>query len=281
MPEHPFWVRIKGHGEKMMKVSVCNHRQILLPCGLKNFDFQVDPYVGCEHYCFYCYVLSQAETDWSKEILIHEDIVSQLSEEIDKISPQTIYMGYHTDPYQPCEAEYRQTRKVLELLLKKGFSASILTKSDLVVRDRDILKEMNCAAVSVSVAFNDNRTRGLFEAHTTATEKRIDALRQLKDAGIRTGALVCPVVPHITDAVQLIDMLEPNTDEIWIYGLNFSDRLGQNWLNVKKILSIQYPDWVEKIESAIFSTEHNYWTQLRENLAALKHDRQLNLNIHL
>ena len=56
----------------------------------------------------------------------------QLSEEIDKIPPQTIYMGYHNDPYQPCEAEYHQTRKVLELFLKKGFSANILTKSDLV-----------------------------------------------------------------------------------------------------------------------------------------------------
>ena len=65
-------------------------------------------------------------------------------------------MGYHTDPYQPCEAEYQQTRKVLELLFEKGFSASILTKSDLVVRDVDILAEMKDAAVNVSVAFNDN-----------------------------------------------------------------------------------------------------------------------------
>ena len=105
--------------------------------------------------------LPQAETDWSKEILIHNDIIDQLSEEIDKIPPQTIYMGYHTDPYQPSEANYYQTRKVLELFFKNGFSASILTKSDLIVRDIDILKKMNAAAVSVSVAFNDNRTRRL------------------------------------------------------------------------------------------------------------------------
>jgi len=264
-----------------MKVSVSTKRKILSPCGLKDLDYQVDTYVGCEHYCYYCYALTQAETDWSKEILIHKEITHQLSKEIDKVSPQTIYIGYHTDPYQPCEAEFHQTRKALELLKEKRFSASILTKSDLVVRDIDILKEMKSAAVSVSVAFNDNRTRQLFEANTMATEKRIEALRQLKEAGLRTGALVCPVIPYITDAIQLIEMLIPYTDEIWVYGLSINDRLGQNWLNIQKILSSQFPDVVEQIESAIFSKEHVYWEQLRENLMELKNDRYLNLNIHL
>ena len=264
-----------------MKVSVCTNREILSPCGLKDLDYQVDTYVGCEHYCYYCYALSQAETNWSKEIQTYKNIVDQLSEEIDKISPQTIYMGYHTDPYQPCEIEYHQTRKVLELFLKKGFSASILTKSDLVVRDIDILKEMNGAAVSVSVAFNDNSTRRLFEANTMDTEKRIEALRQLKEAGVRTGALVCPVIPYITDAIQLINMLAPYTDLIWIYGLSINDRSGQNWLNIKKILSGQPVDLIEQIEPVIFSKDHSYWAELRESLEMLKKDRKLNLKIHI
>lgn len=264
-----------------MKVSECTNRPILSPCGLKDIDYQVDTFVGCEHYCYYCYVLPQAETDWSKEILIFKDIVDQLNQELDKIPPQIIYMGYHTDPYQPCEAEYHQTRKVLELFLQKGFSASILTKSDLVVRDIDILKEMNDAAVSVSVAFNDNQTRKLFEANTMDTEKRIEALRKLKEVGVRTGALVCPVIPYITDAIHLIDMLAPYTDVIWVYGLSINDRLGQNWLNIQRILRSQFSNLVEQIEPVIFSKEHIYWPQLREDLASLKNNRQLNLNIHL
>ncbi len=264
-----------------MKVSECTKRPILLPCELKDIEYQVDTYIGCEHYCYYCYALPQAETDWSKEILIYKDIVDQLSKELDKIPPQKIYMGYHTDPYQPCEAEYRQTRKVLELFLKKGFSASILTKSDLVVRDIDVLKEMSNASVSVSVAFNDNQTRSLFEANTIDTEKRIEALHQLKEAGVRTGALLCPVVPYITNVMQLIDMLEQYTDEIWIYGLSINDRSGQNWLNIQKVLNNQSPDLIEKVESAIFSKNHNYWTQLRDDLVELKNNKQLNLNIHL
>ncbi|MDY6958482.1 MAG: radical SAM protein [Halobacteriota archaeon] len=264
-----------------MKVSICTSRPILAPCGLENHEYQVDPYVGCEHYCYYCYALTRAETDWSSEILIHKDIVDQLRGEIEEIPPQTIYMGYHTDPYQPCEAEYYQTRKVLELFLQKGFSARILTKSDLVVRDIDILKEMKDPGVSVSVAFNDNQTRRLFEASTIDTEMRIEALKKLKEAGVRTGALLCPVIPYITDAIQLIDMLEPYTDVIWIYGLSIYDCSDKNWLNIKAVLNIHFPDLIEQIEAPIFSKNHSYWTQLRDSLISLEKNRQLNLNIHL
>jgi len=264
-----------------MKVSVCSSRPILSSCGLKDIEYQVDTYVGCEHYCYYCYALPQAETDWSKEILIHNDIGNQLGKELDKIPSQTIYMGYHTDPYQPCEAEYLQTRKVLELFLKNGFSASILTKSDLVVRDIDILTKMNNAAISVSVAFNDNQTRRLFEANTIDTEKRIEALNKLKKAGVRTGALLCPVIPFITDAIQMIDMLEPYADVIWIYGLSINDHLGQNWLNIQEILISYPPNLIEQIEQVIFSKDHRYWAELRESLEMLRKDRKLNLNIHI
>ena len=100
-----------------MKISTCSYRRVLETCNLEMLSFQVDTYVGCAHNCFYCYVLDQAESDWTKEILIHRDIVGQLRSELTDISPQSIYMGYNTDPYQPCEATSHQTRKVLELLL--------------------------------------------------------------------------------------------------------------------------------------------------------------------
>jgi hypothetical protein len=212
---------------------------------------------------------------------MHKDMVEQLSEEMVDISPQTIYMGYYSDPYQPCEAEYCQTRKVLELLLKKGFSANILTKSDLVVRDIDLLKRMNNAAVSVSVAFNDNRTRGLFEANTTDTEKRIEALHQLKEAGLKTGALICPVIPYITDTIQLVDMLVPYADVIWIYGLSIDDPADQNWLNVQEILNDRFPDLYGQIEPVILAKDHPFWTQLRDELAMFKKEHPLELNIHV
>ncbi len=264
-----------------MNIKTCNNRSILNPCTLQGINYQVDPYVGCEHYCYYCYALNQAQTDWRKEIHINEDIAGQLETELAEIEPQTVYMGWQTDPYQSCEAQSRQTRQVLELLQKNDFSASILTKSDLVLRDIDLLQNMETASVSFSVAFNDNRTRRLFEANTMDNERRIQALHQLKNAGVRTGALICPVVPYITDAVQLIDLLTPCTDVIWIYGLGMNDRSDRNWLNMKAILNREFPDLLEQIEAAVFSREHRYWNPLRDDLEKLKNDRQLNLNIGL
>ena len=264
-----------------MIVSHCSRRPVVVPCSLPDIDYQVDPYVGCSHYCYYCYVLNQAETDWTREIQIHDDIAGQLDKELENISPRTIYMGYYTDPYQPCEAEYQQTRKALALLLQKGFSASILTKSDLVVRDVDLLKEMTHAHVSVSVAFTDNRVRQLFEANTVDTDLRIGALAELRQAGIHTGALICPVIPYITDVLALLERLIPHTDVIWIYGLSIQERSEQNWQNVQRILDEHFRDLKERIESVIFAADHPYWKDLRQQLEKIQNDRQLDLRIRV
>ena len=264
-----------------MNIKPCDDRPALNPCTLKDRNYQVDPYIGCEHYCYYCYVLNQAETDWRKEVLIHKDITIKLESELAGISPQIIYMGWETDPYQPCEAEHRQTRQVLELLLEKGFSASILTKSDLVLRDTDLLQKMNEATVSASVAFNDNDVRRLFESNTMNTEARINALRKLKIAGLRTSALICPVIPYITDVIPLIDMLAPHTDKIWIYGLSILNRTDQSWRNVESILESHFPDLRKQIETVVFSKNHSYWANLRQDLIGIQKDRDLNLSIHL
>jgi len=264
-----------------MKISVCTDRPVLVPCGLKDFEHQIDPYVGCEHYCYYCYVLDQAETDWTKEILIHADIARGLSGTLDSIDPQTIYMGYHSDPYQPCESELLQTRKVLELLLERGFSASILTKSDLVLRDTDVLREMAHSNVSVSVAFTDDGVRRLFEAGTIETQRRIDALRKLREAGVSTSALICPVIPHITDVMTLVDDLAPQTAAVWVYGLSIQGAEQRCWSNVRDVLNRHFPELKEDIESAVLASDHPYWSDLRKNLEDVRERRGLDLRIHV
>ncbi len=264
-----------------MKVSANIGGNILQHCTLENFDYQMEPYIGCEHYCYYCYVLNQAETDWTQEVRTYKDIKERLNVELAGIPPQTIYMGWQTDPYQPCEEDWGQTRQILELLLAKGFSASILTKSDLVMRDMDLLLQMPQAAVSVSVAFNDDDIRRLFEYRTIDTAQRISALAKLKSAGVRTAALVCPIVPYITDAVALAEKLQPYTEKIWFYGLSILDGSEKNWQNIKRILEMHFPEVREKVEAAVFSKEDPYWADLKRDLTALQKQRTMNLSIHL
>jgi len=265
----------------MTPVKECADKQILEPCSLNNFTYQVDPYMGCQHYCYYCYVLNSTKFDWTKEIRIHNDFAGQLEQELDRIEPQKIYMGYNSDPYQPCEKEYQQTRQALQLFKEKGFSAGILTKSDLVLRDIDLLQEMDDASVSLSAAFLDNQVREQFEADTIDTNIRIEALMKLKEAGIKTSALLCPVIPHITDVYELIDKLAPCTDVIWIYALSILDKSETSWINLRNILKIHYPHKYDEIESAVFSKDHPYWTELRDELYNTKNDQKLNLNIHV
>lgn len=264
-----------------MKISRCDNRPALVPCSLNGFDYQVDPYIGCEHYCRYCYVLDQAETDWTKEILIHADLIGQLRSEISRLEPQTVYMGYLSDPYQPCESEVKQTRDVLELFVEKGFSASILTKSDLVLRDIDLLQRVGYANVSMSVAFNDDRVLSFFEANTVATSRRVDALKKLRDAGLGTSAMICPVIPHITDTMSLIDALAPIVDTIWIYGLSIQSESQQGWSNVRRILDQHFTDAKQEIESTLADSDHPYWRDLRQDLLQRQERDRLDLRVHV
>lgn len=264
-----------------MKVFSIANRKIIEPCGLENINYQIDTYVGCEHYCYYCYALNSAENDWRKEISIHENLIERLSNELDQIPPQKIYLGYKTDPYQPLEAEQLQTRKVLELLLSKGFSASILTKSNLVERDIDLLQKMPDSSVSVSVAFTNNEIRQLFEANTMDTELRIDALQKLKQAGVNTSSLICPVIPYITDVEKLISQLSSKANRIWIYSLSMLSKSELSWLNTKKILQEHYPHLSSCIENIVFDKDHDYWKKLRSVIEEIKMSKKLNLEIRV
>lgn len=264
-----------------MRVCFCSDQQILSPCSLEGHNYQVDPYIGCEHHCHYCYALGQAKTDWKEEILIYRDLAGQLDHELSALEAQNIYMGWNSDPYQPAEADHYQTRKALGLLAQRGFSVCILTKSDLVVRDIDLLARMPGSSVGFSIAFQDEDIRRLFEEKAPANERRINALKKLKEAGIRTYVLICPVMPFITDVEALAAQVAPYADASWVYALSMKAEGDQNWRNVREILSAHFPKLIGRYRQIAFSADHPYWRQLRQRLSEFQKLKQLNLRIEL
>jgi DNA repair photolyase len=264
-----------------MRVLEYSGRKILQPCSLDWLNYQIDPYIGCEHHCSYCYTLNQNDTEKTKEIIIFKDIAGQLIDELTELEPQTIYMGMNTDPYQPSEKIYQQTRKVLELLAHRGFSVCILTKSDLIVRDIDLFKAMPGSSAGISIAFQDKGVRKLFETKAPPTKKRINALKKLKQAGIETYTLITPVMPFITDVGLLIQKVVPYSGTIWIYGLRMESQKDRNWQKVNKILESHFPDLVEKYKEIAFLKTHSYWKELWEKLERLKQEQKVNLEIRL
>ena len=235
-----------------MKIGTCR-RPLLEPCELEGFSYQLDPYIGCEHLCYYCYALNNATTDWSAEILVHEDFISRLEHEIANLKPQRIYMGWNSDPYQPVEAHRLETRHALEVLKSHGFSVCILTKSDLVARDIDLLKAMEGASAGISLAFQDESVRKLFESKAPPNEQRLAGLKQLKAAGISTYALICPVIPFITDVDRLVKQVEPWADSIWVYPLEMKSENDRNWQNTRAILEQHFPHLTEDIKRIVFT----------------------------
>ncbi len=260
-----------------MRVTKVSCDKILKPCTLLTFNYQLDPYLGCEHICSYCYGLNQAKTSWAEEILIYDDLVERLSDQLSGLEPQTIYIGMNSDPYQQSEKKYYQTRSVLELLAERGFSVSILTKSGLVVRDIELFKLMPSPSVGISLAFADEDTRKRFEKKAPPNQERLAALQKIKAAGIRTYTLICPVMPYISDLEILADMAAPYSEEIWVYSLQMNSAADQNWKNLSAVLKQYYPELVAGYEETAFSGDHAYWHGLKSEVKKIRKNQRVTI----
>lgn len=177
-----------------------------------SFDQSINPYRGCEHGCIYCYARPthcyhghSAGLDFETILYTKPNAAKLLEAELahPRYVAKTIALGTNTDPYQPIERQQRLTRSILEVLAQARHPVGIVTKSALVVRDIDILAPMaaqGLAKVALSVTSLDARLSRRMEPRASTPALRLDALRQLSEAGIPTAVMVAPVIPAINDA---------------------------------------------------------------------------------
>src|SRR6266487_6436555 len=175
------------------------------------FETSLNPYRGCEHGCIYCYARPTHEylgfsagLDFESKIMVKTNAPDLLRTEMESPSwrPQTLVMSGVTDPYQPIERQLRITRGCLAVLAKFRNPVAIITKNRLVTRDIDLLRDLaasNAAAVNISVTSLDPNLQRVLEPRTSSPEGRLDAIRQLRNAGIPAGVMVAPVIPGLTD----------------------------------------------------------------------------------
>ncbi|BCG81668.1 radical SAM protein [Mesorhizobium sp. 113-3-3] len=176
-----------------------------------SFDRSINPYRGCEHGCVYCFArpthafmgLSPG-LDFESKLFAKPDAARLLYKELSKdgYQPRTIAIGTNTDPYQPIEKQYRIMREILEVLEARGHPVGIVTKSALVTRDIDILSRMaerGLAKVALSVTTMDRMLARTMEPRASTPTKRLEAIRQLSDAGIPASVMVAPIIPGLTD----------------------------------------------------------------------------------
>jgi len=163
-------------------------------------DYAVNPYIGCQHSCTYCYArfmkrFTGHREPWGEFVDVKTNAPDLLSKEINKKPPGRVWISGVCDPYQPIEKEYELTRKCLEILVGCGWPITVQTKSPLVFRDTDLFIRSTNIEVGLSIATGDDDIRRLFEPNAPPVKERIKALAGLHDEEIRTYAMIAPMLP--------------------------------------------------------------------------------------
>ncbi len=205
-----------------MRVREILCKSALVKSGITGVDFVLNPYTGCEHGCVYCYASFMLRfrphpEPWGAFVDVKVNFAELLRKELRRAGDGEIMLSSVTDPYQPVEAEYKITRSCLEALQEMQESrndfalgvppVSILTKSDLVTRDIDILSGMRTVQVGMTITTPDDGLSGLLEPRAPVSSRRFRALENLSKKGIFTWAFAGPLIPYYSDGAGSIRKL--------------------------------------------------------------------------
>jgi DNA repair photolyase len=191
----------------------------------KIYPYVINPYTGCQHSCSYCYArfmkrFTGHKEPWGQFVDVKVNAAELLRREITRKRRDTVWVSGVCDPYQPLEGKYRLTRQCLEILADHDWPVVVQTRSALVLRDIDILKRGKFFEVGFSVTTADDRVRKLFEPGAPPIKARLNALEELHRAGIKTYAMIAPMLP---EADALPELLAGNIDYVRLDRMNYHD----------------------------------------------------------
>ncbi len=187
------------------------------------YDYALNPYVGCQHNCAYCYArfmkrFTGHRERWGEFVDVKVNAPELLDYEVKRKKAGRVWISGVCDPYQPLEKSYMLTKRCLDILAENGWPFTVQTKSPLVLRDIEILKRSNDAEVGFTITTADEKIRKIFEPGAPSVGKRIDALSALHLAGITTFAMIAPILPG---AEGLVRALKGKVENVIVDRLNY------------------------------------------------------------
>jgi len=231
-------------------------------------DYVINPYTGCQHGCKYCYAdfirrFQNIKQKWGDFVYAKANCPELIEKELEKNKKGNIWFASVCDCYMPVEGRFKLTRRILEAIAKsphkKKFTIEILTKSALVKRDFDIIKQIN-AEVGCSINTLDAKTARIIEPFASPPRERINALKEAKNEGIQAYGFISPILPGITNLEELFRELS-FCSYVWIELLNTRkstlDRL-------MPVIRKEFPDKIKDFEFAINQSEEYFKTVKKE-----------------
>ena len=241
-------------------IRIVETRGVVTKTDLPVCDYAANPYVGCTHACRYCYAsfmkrFTGHPEPWGTFLDVkHWPRIRDPS----KYDGKEIFIGSVTDPYLPQESEHGRTRALLEQLQGSGARISIATKSDLILRDLDLIASFPDARVSWSINTLDETFRGDMD-RAVSIERRLEAMRKFHEAGVRTTCFISPIFPGITDPKKIILGAKDICNLVWLENLNLR---GSFKADIMAYISERHPDLVPLYDRIYNRRDLGYWEDL-------------------
>ena len=254
-------VKVRNNMVKIQEIEV---KSVMTKSNLPVADFSVNPYVGCLHGCKYCYA------SFMKRFTNHPEPWGEFIDvkywpeikNVKRYAGKEAFFGSVTDCYQPHEAKYKRTRALLEQLQGSGISVSIATKSDLVLRDLDLIKTFPHARVSWSINTLDESFRREMDV-AVSIERPLEAMRQFYEAGVETTCFISPIFPGITDVEAIIERAKGQCNLVWLENLNLR---GDYRPVILDWIHAHHPE-LDSLYHEIYSKrDRSYWVALDQQL---------------
>lgn len=265
----------------MIKIKEIKTSSIITKSNLPDADYVINPYVGCMHSCIYCYArfmkrFTGHTEEWGKFVDVKVNAPDLIPTKTSKYKGKLIFLASVTDAYLPLERKYQLTRKILEKLIPLQVNLGMQTKSDLLVRDIDLLKQFKNCEVGLTITTLDDSLREEIEPFTSSVQNRIKALEKLKEAGIKSYVFIGPILPFLTDWKKIILATKHSSDLYMFENLNIR---GDIWSSVKKWLNERRPKLLEDYERVYFS-KNNYWSKMEEEIKQFCQEQKVNYRIY-
>ena len=247
-----------------MKIEKINVNDYLTKSNLPSSDYVINPYVGCPHKCKYCYAsfmkrFTRHKENWGDFVDVK---VCDRRVNLKKISKKNVFLSSVTDCYNQLEEKYFITRDILEQLVDSDCNLFISTKSKLILRDIDLLKQIKNLTVSVSINTLNECFKNDMDA-ASSIKDRLETLKELHKNGIYTVLFMSPIFPYITEWKKIIDESKEYVNEYWFENLNLR---GSYKIDILNYIKDNYNQLYSKYLDIYDRKNNNYWSELAETI---------------